>query len=372
MKVIIFVNEFFGEWNTARGGYGFIAKNLLPQALNIPHNKITICIGRSKSWIRKEVHQTTDGFTLIKLPKSRFLAARIVNKFDAIVSIEATVDYLFSLKNRLNKKIIFWIQDPRPQSDWDEINTVKLAKEPSYWNPKTYALVNECYNIGLIKFVTQANYLKDKAKILYNLPTDARIEFLPNPLPQLTTPINKNKENAIIFLGRIDSVKRGWLFCEIAKRMTDYSFYVLGASTNSKESMANNIINEYRHLDNLHFMGHVEGLTKTQLLNKAKVLVNTSIHEALPVSFLEAFQHGVIVCSNQNPDNLTEKYGRYIGKSIGDGWSDVDKYVENIRWIIEHENERVSLANKAKAYVDEIHSNENFRKIFKNILEEIQ
>jgi hypothetical protein len=28
----------------------------------------------------------------------------------------------------------------------------------------------------------------------------------------------------IIFLGRIESVKRGWLFCEIAKKMPEYEF----------------------------------------------------------------------------------------------------------------------------------------------------
>ena len=32
-NIIIFVNEFFGAWNTARGGYGFIAR----EALQNPH-----------------------------------------------------------------------------------------------------------------------------------------------------------------------------------------------------------------------------------------------------------------------------------------------------------------------------------------------
>ena len=56
------------------------------------------------------------------------------------------------------------------------------------------------------------------------------MQYLPNPVE-----IDKNfdvqqyqKKNKIIFLGRIESVKRGWLFCEIAKRLPQYEFYVLG------------------------------------------------------------------------------------------------------------------------------------------------
>lgn len=96
-NIIIFVNEFFGAWNTARGGYGFIARKLLPKLLSEHH--ICFCLGRSKSWFTKSTLTTEDGFSLIKLPKSRFLASRIVNSFDIAISIEATVDYLFTLKN---------------------------------------------------------------------------------------------------------------------------------------------------------------------------------------------------------------------------------------------------------------------------------
>ena len=39
---------------------------------------------------------------------------------------------------------------------------------------------------------------------------------------------------------------------------------------------------------NIKVLGHVEGILKHQLVSSAWVLVNTSIHEALPTSFLEA------------------------------------------------------------------------------------
>ena len=185
-KIIVFVNEFFGAWGTSRGGYGFLARHLLPKALRTNPKDIVFCLGRSKSLFRMERTYTEEGFCLIKLPKIRFLAAKIVNSYDVIVSIEATVDFLFSLKGRLKKKIIFWIQDPRPRNDWLEMETVSLAKEPSYWNDKTYKLVKECYELGLIRFATQAKFLREKAITLYGLPDDEveKIPFLPNPIYQ--------------------------------------------------------------------------------------------------------------------------------------------------------------------------------------------
>lgn len=368
-KIIIFVNEFFGAWNTPRGGYGFLARYLIPQALGLPNSNITVCLGRSRNLFKSEEHITAEGIKLLKLPKLRYLAAQVVNSYDLIISIEATVDFLFSLKKRLRKKILFWIQDPRPFSDWEEINSVNLAKEPCYWNDKTYSLVKECYDLNLIQFATQAHFLSKKAIELYHLPPHTDIPFLPNPL-SINELEPQEKSNNIIFLGRLDSVKRGWLFCEIAKQMPQYNFYVMGKSSNDTESNNNSIINKYRALPNLHFLGHCEGSKKTEQLSKAKILINTSIHEALPVSFLEAFSHEVSVVSNQNPDGLVERFGIFIGSSHGDGWHDIPKFIEAVSYLMEHESERKLKARQSKNYVKSVHSFHNFRKIFDELTNE--
>lgn len=369
-KYLIFVNEFFGEWDTAKGGYGFLARHILPKALNIPTSNLTVCLGRSHSLYKCETRCSTEGIKLLKLPKLRFLAAKIVNSYDVLITIEATVDYLFSLKNRLNKKILFWIQDPRPSEDWDIINSVTLAKEENYYNSKTYELVNYCYNQNLLYFATQANYLTQKAVKLYKLDPSISIPFLPNPIE--AQPDYSSKENNIIFLGRLDSVKRGWLFCEIAKQLPNYNFYVLGSSSNDLERQNNAILDKYKNLPNLHFLGHLDGEEKARELRKAKILVNTSIHEALPISFLEAFAYGATVVSNQNPDNLVQTYGRYIGESTGNGWEDVQKFVTEITFLLSNDEIRSDLANKAKKYLIRYHSVENFRKQLNLILDAMQ
>lgn len=89
--------------------------------------------------------------------------------------------------------------------------------------------------LGLIKFVTQAKCLREKAVELYGLNGNVKIDFLPNPIPIKNDDYTETKKDKIIFLGRLDSVKRGWLFCEIAKQMPEYNFYVLGSSSNDRE-----------------------------------------------------------------------------------------------------------------------------------------
>ena len=49
-----------------------------------------------------------------------------------------------------------------------------------------------------------------------------------------------------------------------------------------EKSQNESIMAGYRDIPNLHFVGHVEGEEKMKYIREAKILVNTSIHEALP------------------------------------------------------------------------------------------
>ncbi len=197
------------------------------------------------------------------------------------------------------------------------------------------------------------------------------MQYLPNPVE-----IDKNfdvqryqKKNKIIFLGRIESVKRGWLFCEIAKRLPQYEFYVLG-KTFREENRNKEIMAQYRNIKNLHFVGHVEGVQKANYLKDAKILVNTSIHEALPVSFLEALSYGTVLVSNRNPENLTAQFGIWVGDVLGDGFDKVDLYCNAIQKLMQNEKLRKKLSQKGVEYVKKVHNVDNFIQNLRTILHE--
>jgi glycosyltransferase involved in cell wall biosynthesis len=171
--------------------------------------------------------------------------------------------------------------------------------------------------------------------------------------------ILSRKKDMIIFLGRIESVKRGWLFGEIAKKMPEFEFYMLGQTFREK-GVNSVIMGKYADIKNLHFPGHVDGAEKESFLTEARILVNTSIHEALPVSFLEALAHGTLLVSNQNPENLTSKFGIWVGEVLGDGFDKVDLFVDAIRRIMNDAVFRHERAQAAVKYVRDTHGIERF------------
>ncbi|OUY09665.1 hypothetical protein CAP42_10265 [Acinetobacter indicus] len=362
IKVALIVDEYFGAVDTAFGGYGFLARRYIAKYLPNSEIEIEVLIGKGKYNFKSE-NYIVDGIKVYKLPRRKWFASRWLSKKDytLYLSIELTYSYILECEKNINKKLVLWIQDPRPQYEWDEINTVKLFPEPSYYNQKIYDLVNQWYKNGRVKFISQGYFLNEKAIDLYNLDKDIQIQYLPNPIdidPNFVYD-SRVKENIIIFLGRIESVKRGWLFCEIAKQLPKYQFYVLG-KTFRDDGKNSEIMNKYMDVPNLHFVGHVDGEEKIAFLKRAKILINTSIHEALPISFLEALSYGTVLVSNRNPENLTGKFGIHVGDVLGDGFDKVELYSNAVRQLMLNDSLRNDLAVQAIEYVKKIHNVEDF------------
>lgn len=375
LKVGLIIDEYFGAADTAFGGYGFLARRLIAKYLPNENLQIDVLLGKSKNKIFAEKFVIEDEFAtnLYRLPKRRWAAKRWLKKqnYDIYLSIELTYNYVLECEPNPNKKLILWIQDPRPTYEWDEINTVKLFPETSYYNQDIYDTVHKWYKNGKVKFVTQGLFLNQKAKDLYCLDENIAIEYLPNPIEIDYTFDFKSekKENLIIFLGRLESVKRGWLFCEIAKRMPEYQFYILGQTFREKGKNSD-IMNQYYDIPNLHFAGHVDGNLKNEYLKKAKILINTSIHEALPISFLEALSYGTLLVSNRNPEDLTSKFGIHVGDVLGDGFDKVDLYVNAVKQILSKSDYYNLIAKEAIEYIHKNHNISNFTMNLNRIIRE--
>ncbi|MDH1376396.1 glycosyltransferase family 4 protein [Acinetobacter junii] len=363
IKIGLIIDEFFGAVGTAYGGYGFLARRHIAKYLPNEDFQVDVLLGRGKHRFFAESYEVDD-VDVYRLPRGKWFAKQWLKKqnYDIYLSIELTYGYVLEHEPDKNKKLILWIQDPRPSYEWDEINTVQLFPETSYYNQKIYDLVNNWYKQDRIKFISQGYFLNQKAKDLYHLEDTVDIQYLPNPID-----IDENfhfdthqKKNMIIFLGRIESVKRGWLFCEIAKKMPEYEFFVLGQTFREDEKNSE-IMKDYYAIENLHFAGHVDGAEKEQYLKDAKILVNTSIHEALPISFLEALSFGTLLVSNRNPEALTEKFGIHVGDVLGDGFDKVDLFVNAIRSLMLDDEKCQKLGQQAIQYIKDRHSVEDFQ-----------
>lgn len=152
--------------------------------------------------------------------------------------------------------------------------------------------------------------------------------------------------------------------------MPEYDFYMLGQTFRESEKNSD-IMKQYMNIDNLHFLGHVDGEVKEQFLKDAKILVNTSIHEALPISFLEALSYGTVLVSNRNPEELTSKFGIYVGDVLGDGFDKVDLYVHAIKELMIDDDQRNYKGIKGIEYVKRVHSISKFQNDLRKIIMEL-
>ena len=356
IRVALIVDEFFGGGGTAFGGIGFLARNYIAKYIPCDDIRIDVLIGRHHG-LSMASRIRVDNVSLYRLPGRHFIARWLKRKhYDLYFSPEMTWDML-SYEGKSRTPLLFWVQDPRPWTDWLEIQTVGLFPETCYWNTRIYESVHRLYAQGRVSFVTQGRYLADKARILYRLPAQTPVEYLPNPIDVETgfDPETSVKRDEVVFVGRIASVKRAWLFCEIARRMPEYEFYLVGQSQIEKDRNEE-IMAPYRTgIPNLHFVGHLEGEEKFRRIREAKVLINTSIHEALPVTFLEALACGTLLVSCQDPDGMTSRFGIYTGPVLGDGFDKVDLFVDAVRTLIGDEARRKELSVAACEYVKTVH-----------------
>lgn len=377
VKVGLLVEEFYDKDLGGFGGYGILAREYIAKYIPNSEVEIEVIIGSNS---KKEIKTITrDGIKIHYLPKNwsskmdiDFIYLNLVQKFfkeqkfDVYLSIEMSKIAYEVMRREKDKKLILWVQDSRPDYDWEEIKSVPMSNEyDSYinyyskWEGRIQNLLKKLNEEKRLILISQGEYLKKKAIDLYKLPKDTKIEYFPNPVA-----INDNfniadKKDNVLFLGRLTPVKRPWIYFELAKKFPENIFYVCGQGTEIDE-----IIEKYKDVKNLKFMGHVSGEEKDRLLRECKVLVNTSIHEAIPVSFLEAISYGQKLLSCQNPDDITKNNGYFTGTILGEGLDKLGEFEKGLKICFETYNK-----DEIVESIEKIKNNHNLNKFINNMRE---
>lgn len=377
VKVGLLVEEFYDKDLGGFGGYGILAREYIAKYIPNSEVEIEVIIGSNS---KKEIKTITrDGIKIHYLPKNwsskmdiDFIYLSLVQKFfkeqkfDIYLSIEMSKIAYEVMRREKDKKLILWVQDPRPDYDWEEIKSVPMSNEyDSYinyyskWEGRIQSLLKKLNEEKRLILISQGEYLKKKAIDLYKLPKDTKIEYFPNPVV-----INDNfniadKKDNVLFLGRLTPVKRPWIYFELAKKFPENIFYVCGQGTEIDK-----IIEKYKDVKNLKFMGHVSGEEKDRLLRECKVLVNTSIHEAIPVSFLEAISYGQKLLSCQNPDDITKNNGYFTGTILGEGLDKLGEFEKGLKICFETYNK-----DEIVESIEKIKNNHNLNKFINNMRE---
>jgi glycosyltransferase involved in cell wall biosynthesis len=369
-RVALLVDEFFGGWDSAIGGYGALARNYICRF--VPNEAIQIDLlldARGGVGVQQKL---VDHTMIYRLPAHPLQRQKWLDNqaFDLFLSIEMTWPSFEIIRDyETNVPVLFWIQDPRHLAMYQlRLRAVHRLKDSDWaYVEDVSAWLQEMIKRKRVFFISQGESLSKIAREAYGIPDTVPIVELANPVKiESNYKLDDLREpNKIIFLGRLEAQKRAWMFCEIAMAMPHYEFYVLGATGRGRGETENaKSLEEYRNpdggskIENLHFVGHVDGDTKDSHIKTAKLLVNTSFWEGIPVSWLEALSYGTLIVSAFDRDNIVGRFGTFVGEVMGDGTDEasIKAFADAIEYWLTRDFERRATAQKAMDFVRDRHS----------------
>jgi glycosyltransferase involved in cell wall biosynthesis len=367
INIGIVANEFFEENLTRLGGFGWAAKHA---ALTL--NKTSQFEPFLLTSDLDDLKNNQKPVLIDDIPLYNFNKHYIKNFYLSLklrVDILLTIDYRTSynpvLKSFPSRPIITWVRDPRPPDDVNKLLTLKIpgcgeSKPKGIHDNPTQRLADfQDRRWPLRRKVILANkmpHMKNKLEETYGLPPSGFVLPNPNVVNYDETVIQKSKKPIVIFLGRLDPVKRPWLFVELSRHFPEVKFLVLGKRHFHGEGSWKPV----KTPENLKFLGHLTGKDKYKILSKAWMMVNTSIHEESPVSVFECLAFETPVISYEDWGDIVRRFGITIGQHLGDGYDGMPDLIHAVKELLENHENRYNLGKAGRDYVKKTHNDHEF------------
>jgi len=310
MRVCFIVNEIF-HWGVY-GGFGKLTRTL---GNNLVKAGVEVYVLMPRISESQKTIEALDGMIVLSPSSRRNISLFKACDADIYHSQSPGINTYWVMKLNSEAKHVITFQDPMTI---EEEKMSIWSKNPR-WRSFGYRATMEL-KLRAASFITkraihkadalfsQAKYIISKIVSMYGL-NDPPV-FLPNPIEIPNGPLKKADEPTVCFLARWDPVKRSELFFDLAEKFTDVKFIVLGkAHDKNRDEYLREI---GRKIPNLEMPGFVSEDEKSRILEKSWVLVNTSLRECLPISFLEAAAHKCAILSSNNPDGFAENFGYYV------------------------------------------------------------
>lgn len=307
-------------------------------------------------------------------------------RLDAVITIEFRKQYMNVLKFLPHTPVIIWVHDPHSPEIYHKLRHNKIPALDGKVMPIDVSPSN-----GLVGLE-----LKRHTKVIFATTIASFVTIYPSaygflPLrdyvtPQLPyamdafdgteeapLPSNPHITPRVVFVGRMDPVKRPWLFAEAARRLPHVEFILLGRLFATANSIGFGFSEETKQPANLRLVGHLEGQEKKKMIASAWILVSTTIHEGFPFNFIEALQSGIPLVATHDPEGITSKFGIFVGNHPNNsGFSAIPLLVNAIDDLIKNETHRRQLGNAGKSWVASTLSTKNFITHFDIIRKQIR
>ncbi len=374
----ILSNEFFDANSGRMGGFGWAAHKVINYFTDHPeHNVELVLLSGNNPKNTSPKNDTIHGVQVIHREKS--ILAHYRKLKNAKLDLILTIDYRSSYRKILYKlpltPVVIWVRDPRTMEDVKKVQSIRFPGNPDII-PHGLEFV-DCTSLAKIikrsnrygrriTFAATTPYLLNKIPETYGCDALSP-SILPNIIDLNSDNISKSRQPEVVFLGRLDPYKRPWLFAEIARHFPDVKFTFLGqAHFDKADSWQSGGLPK-----NIKFAGHVGEEKKRELLSRAWLLINTSAHEGLAVSFLEALKMETPILSTVNPENVVSRFGIHVGNFLGEGAQAVPYFIKGLKQLLDDRELRETLGREGRIWVENVHNSKIFYSSFVKICDSL-
>lgn len=328
--------EYFG-W----GRYGGIGKATREIASGLAGRGLevhaVVPLGKGQRRVEMVDGVTVHGHSLHEYPFTGGLYRMV--EADVYHSEDPSWGTLLAMNSVGDASHVVTVQNPRTRGDWKRVQRYYPFRRRLYnllVQPGVEAAVRRADAV-----YCQARYITGKARDLYGL--EQCPSFLPNPVEIPEGSPKKSDAPTVCYLGRLDGEKCPEAFFSLAEGFPDVRFISVGKAHNPRRD--SRLRERFGDIPNLELRGFLTGENKARVLDESWVLVNTSVHECLPVSFLEAAAHRCAILSPHDPDGFAARFGYHA--TVGD-------IAEGLGWLLGDERwrERGELGH---SYVSAVH-----------------
>lgn len=149
--------------------------------------------------------------------------------------------------------------------------------------------------------IVQSEFQKRMLK--KNFGKDSTVIKMPFPLTQRGVP-EKSEPPVVLWVGAMAEVKQPELLMKLAEALPEAKFQMVGGPSANRE-LYDQIGASARTISNLELAGFVPFDKVDDYFRRASILVNTSMFEGFPNSFIQAWMHYTPVVSlNSDPDEI--------------------------------------------------------------------
>ena len=275
------------------------------------------------------------------LPGLRFIHPRSTRLWSAMKRADADIYYFSCAGMHLGvaamfarsygRKVVF-----RIASDMDCDPELHVLR---YWRHKVM------YRYGLRRAdAVLAQTAKQQAMLATHLGRSSQI--VP-PLSDLSRHglARADRDISVLWVNNLRDSKRADLLLELARRMPDVQFDMVGGPVKGFESIYEDANRTAQALENVRFHGFVPYEKTAELYERAHLLVSTSEIEGFPNTYLQAWASGAPVIAFFDPDGAIQRNG--LGRAV----KTLDEMQAAIQRLLTNEAEWEATGARCRAHV---------------------